>query len=85
MAEKSNQVLDMDESKSQLLENEQKIQQADGALGEKGAEIPQVSSDALGKGESEGNASDHGDGKAKQEQESESVTVDKYIPHDGRA
>ena len=42
----------MDESKNLLLENEQKIPQMDGAIGEKGTEIPRVSSEDPGKGES---------------------------------
>ena len=85
MAEKQNKVQNMDESKSQLLENEQKIQKADGALGEKVTEIPQVSSGDLAKDECEGSAPEHGNGKGQQDQESESVTVDKQNPHDGRA
>ena len=85
MSEKRNKVHDVDNSSNQLLENKQLIEQTDGALGEKGTEIPGVSSDALGKGESEGNASDHGDGEIKQAQEHESVTVDEYNPNDGRA
>ena len=85
MSEKRNKVHDVDNSSNQILENKQLIEQIDGTLGEKGAEIPQVSSDVLGKGESESNAPEHGDGEAKPEQESESVTVDMYDPHDGRA
>ena len=85
MASKTNKVENMDESKNQLLDNEQTIPQTDGANEEKGAEIPRVSSEDPGKGECEEVSQNQSDEEGLKGHAEKSVTVDKYYPQDGKA